>query len=221
MSARRYTEAEFRAAVADPDVRTMADLCRAVGIVPRGANYETLRRYASSLGIPLTVEARRRLGVTLMRVDDQTFSSTLARARSIAEVIRELGMSVNAASYRLVRDRIERLGLDTSHLLGQAATRGRSFPERRRSVADLLQSRSSSAKLRERLVTEGLREHRCATCSGIEWLGGPIPLEIDHIDGDRENNTLANIRLLCPNCHALTPTYRGRYIGRYDGARLR
>lgn len=44
--------------------------------------------------------------------------------------------------------------------------------------------------------------------SGI--MGRDIPLELDHIDGERSNNLLENLRLLCPNCHALTPTYRGR-----------
>ena len=49
-----------------------------------------------------------------------------------------------------------------------------------------------------------VRQHRMA--------GGSIPLELDHVDGDRTNNLLCNLRLVCPNCHALTPTYRGRNI---------
>ena len=40
-----------------------------------------------------------------------------------------------------------------------------------------------------------------------------IPLEIDHIDGDWKNNSPDNLRVLCPNCHALTPTYRGANRG--------
>ena len=42
------------------------------------------------------------------------------------------------------------------------------------------------------------------------WLGKAIPLELDHINGNNKDNCLENLRLLCPNCHALTPTYRGR-----------
>jgi 5-methylcytosine-specific restriction endonuclease McrA len=50
----------------------------------------------------------------------------------------------------------------------------------------------------------------CSCCSGTEWLGKPMPLELDHINGDNANNSLDNLRLLCPNCHAQTPTYRGK-----------
>jgi predicted HNH restriction endonuclease len=43
-------------------------------------------------------------------------------------------------------------------------------------------------------------------------LGNPIPLELHHIDGDKTNNTLENFQLLCPNCHALTDSYRGKNV---------
>jgi hypothetical protein len=50
---RRYTDQQFRDAVADPEVRTIADLCRALGIVPRGGNYESVRAHALDLGLDL------------------------------------------------------------------------------------------------------------------------------------------------------------------------
>lgn len=43
-----------------------------------------------------------------------------------------------------------------------------------------------------------------------EWLGQPIPLELHHKDGNKNHNELSNYELLCPNCHALTDTYRGK-----------
>ena len=54
----------------------------------------------------------------------------------------------------------------------------------------------------------------CSRCNLTEWLGQLIPLELEHIDGDNSNNSLENLCLLCPNCHALTPTYRGKNIGK-------
>jgi hypothetical protein len=54
------------------------------------------------------------------------------------------------------------------------------------------------------------RGSSCEECKLDKWLDKPIPLELDHIDGDNRNNIKQNLRLLCPNCHAFTPTYRGR-----------
>jgi hypothetical protein len=54
------------------------------------------------------------------------------------------------------------------------------------------------------------RGHQCESCKLQVWLEQPIMLEMDHIDGDSKNNVKANLKLLCPNCHAQTPTWRRR-----------
>ena len=61
-----------------------------------------------------------------------------------------------------------------------------------------------------------LRGHACENCGKKEWLGKPIPLEVHHLDGDKLNNELSNLQLLCPNCHALTDNYRGKNINNLD-----
>lgn len=65
---------------------------------------------------------------------------------------------------------------------------------------------------RTRLVQE--QGHHCSVCKLTEWQNKPIPIELDHIDGNPENNTKENCRLICPNCHAQTPTYKGRNVGK-------
>lgn len=53
------------------------------------------------------------------------------------------------------------------------------------------------------------QESKCAVCSIPEsWNGKPLKFELDHIDGDRTNEIRQNLRLICPNCHSQTPTYK-------------
>lgn len=75
-------------------------------------------------------------------------------------------------------------------------------------------SNYQSNKLRKRLINEGWLEAQCSECALTEWRGYPIPLELDHVDGNNTNNVLSNLRLLCPNCHAQTENYRGKNWGK-------
>jgi 5-methylcytosine-specific restriction endonuclease McrA len=70
-----------------------------------------------------------------------------------------------------------------------------------------------SNKLRKRLIDEKIKTESCECCSLSEWLNKPIKLELHHIDGNKKNNFLDNLMLLCPNCHSFTDTYRGKNIG--------
>lgn len=69
--------------------------------------------------------------------------------------------------------------------------------------------------LKQKLIRDGIKEAKCEICGLTEWLGNPIPLELDHIDGNHFNNDFNNIRIICPNCHALQPTNSGKNVGNY------
>ncbi len=118
-----------------------------------------------------------------------------------------------------LKARIEALGVDTAHFVGQGWRRGTTTPVvPRRSLRELLVDGRlvSTNDLKTRMIQEGVKERRCERCRLEAWNGHPIPLELDHINGRRTDNRLANLRILCPNCHAQTDTYRGRNIGSSD-----
>jgi len=70
---------------------------------------------------------------------------------------------------------------------------------------------------KSRLIWE--RGRQCEVCKRSTWMNKLIPIEIDHIDGDPENNVPENLRLICPNCHAQTNTYKGRNIGKIKNSK--
>ena len=65
-------------------------------------------------------------------------------------------------------------------------------------------------------------DNECCECgwSEVNPFSGRVALEVDHIDGDSSNNAEENLRLICPNCHALTSTYKALNKGRASQERL-
>jgi hypothetical protein len=141
----------------------------------------------------------------------------VALSTSVNEVLRRLGLDPVGGHHTNISRRIKAYGLDTSHFTSVVRTERQRHNQRRRTAAEILTEVTSahagrvpSSRLKRAMRERGVVE-RCALC-GIEavWLGEPLPLEVDHIDGDWRNNRIENLRLLCPNCHSTTDSYRGR-----------
>lgn len=144
-------------------------------------------------------------------LSDDSFKDLVARHVTRRDILRELGLRVGQGYYnRLLNNRVAVQGLDTSHWVGGNHPIGR-FPSRRAVPLEVLCVEGSVAHragLKHRLLRAGLLQNVCTKCGqGPEWHGEPLSLQLDHINGDGSDNTLTNLRILCPNCHTQTPTF--------------
>jgi DNA-binding CsgD family transcriptional regulator len=90
---------------------------------------------------------------------------------------------------------------------GDVAARPHGLPMDELLVAGAERSRFN---LKARMIASGLKENRCELCGIDSWLGAPLSLALHHVNGDRLDNRLENLQLLCPNCHSQTENFAGR-----------
>ena len=142
---------------------------------------------------------------------DADFIEAWTNSGSVRQVLGKLGLVESGGNYACAKKRADALGLTKEHMHGQSWNKGKKVGPKRPVEEYLSNQRPiQSYKLKNRLLAEGLKQHKCECCGISEWNGQPAPIELDHIDGNRYNNTIENLRILCPNCHAQTDTYRGK-----------
>ena len=129
---------------------------------------------------------------------DQEFIDICKKVKSIAGLLKGLGLVTAGGNYGQAKLNLQRLNIDTSHWTGQAWSKGQRLKD--------WSQYAKSEHIKPHLIKE--RGHKCECCKLNEWIDKPITLELEHIDGDRCNNEKNNLKLLCPNCHSQTSTWR-------------
>ena len=139
----------------------------------------------------------------------EEFTQICKESESVREVVQKLGYAPNGGgTAKRIKELIIQNGIDVSHFNGQRHTNN--IGKYRTPIEEYLSNKVTitSHKLRIRLLEEGYFEYKCSCCGLTEWLGQPIPLELHHKNGDKEDNRLENLELRCPNCHYFTETYK-------------
>ncbi|KAB8193023.1 HNH endonuclease [Nonomuraea phyllanthi] len=144
-------------------------------------------------------------------MDDETIAKLVAESFSVSEVLRKGGYQAAGGSHAWLSRRIKRLKLDTSHFEQRRALGG--GPVNRKPPEEILvimppgSFRARTYQLRRALLESGM-PHKCTRCGqGPEWMGEPLCLQVEHINGDRLDCRAENLCFLCPNCHTQTATY--------------
>lgn len=130
---------------------------------------------------------------------------------SISEAIKNSKSMISAARYlNISRDKFKKYaqfyGLYEPNQCGRGISKVKIYKDK----SDIFcQNSNASLKVIKKWLIQN-RGHKCELCGITEWNGKPISLEMDHIDGNHNNNEESNLRLLCPNCHSQTDTFRGK-----------
>lgn len=137
-------------------------------------------------------------------VRDDELLKIAAGSHSVADVMKKLGLIPAGGNHRLYKERLKRLGHTKFKKRPYNASHQRPLDD----YLVLNGPSINTSKLRQKLLRAALKEEKCEICGlGRVWNEKSLTLHLDHIDGNRRNNTLKNLRLVCPNCHSQTPTY--------------
>lgn len=145
------------------------------------------------------------LNKSMIRFDKEKMIELCNTAQSMAAAAEEMEMAPNT-----FRRHAMKLGCYKPNQAGIGVVKS---PRKDRVITkDILDGNvpyTSTNRLKRRLLNEGYLTNECVECGiGSSYNGMPITLELDHVNGNRFDHSLSNLRILCPNCHSQTETFR-------------
>lgn len=141
--------------------------------------------------------------------------SAVKNSLSIAQVCRILNIKPCGGNYKTLKQKFKLWKIDISHFTGAAWNQGEKFINFSKKIPlrEILVKNStygSTTHLKHRLFKEGYKKEICEKCGIVKWNNKKISFELDHVNGINNDNRIENLRILCPNCHSQTPTWKGK-----------
>lgn len=144
------------------------------------------------------------------------FKKIVKKSKCYAEICRNLEINTQGGHYRTIKRKIKNNNIDISHFLPLKDllknVRNFNWISKENFIENLKNGYPYCIDtIKKKILEFNLIEYICNQCGlGNTWNKKCITLQIDHIDGNHNNNKLENFRWLCPNCHSQTETYCGK-----------
>lgn len=143
---------------------------------------------------------------------DQEFIEICNESPTMALAAAKMGIHFNT-----FKRKAEKLGCYKPNPGGKGTTKPKPEGKLNISLNDILEGNHpqyQTFKLKNKLFEAGLKKNICEECGISEWNKKEIKCELDHINGNRTDHALSNLKILCPNCHSQTETFRAKNIKR-------
>ena len=145
---------------------------------------------------------------------DSELKLAVAGSYSVRSVLIKLELIPAGGNYEQIKTRIALLNINTEHFTGKLWNKGKKYTLKNSlNLNEILVENSNiqSFKLKNKLFALGLLFPKCEICGWCqEASDGRVPVELDHKNGNKYDNRIENLRILCPNCHSLQLTHRGK-----------
>ena len=158
--------------------------------------------------------------MSLKHIGLKQLTEAAKQSYSAAEAARKLGLTDTGNTATRLKKKLLDNNIDTSHWTGQSWSKGKTALDdsrirKEKPVEDIFTENSNASPhyVRTLIKKKNLLAYGCVICNNDgTWLGKPVNLELDHINGNRKDNRLENLRWLCPMCHSQTETFCGKNI---------